>query len=175
MTEVAAPIEWVRPDPRPPIAPAQAAALQEACAAAAAIHSALEFGVIARLTETPADPAAVAAACGLTEQGAEALLSALAGLDLLELGDDGCFRPASSGLADFAELLRPWVSLPFALRGERRPAVLYALGLVLRTGSGRIYPYSNFRRRLGEGGFDDVRRRDLPGPFRFTLITGERR
>jgi hypothetical protein len=25
------------------------------------------------------------------------------------------------------------------------------------------------------GGFDDVRRRDLPGPFPFTLITGERR
>ena len=46
----------------------------------------------------------------------------------------------------------------------------------LRTGSGRIYPYySTFRRWLGEGGFEDVRRRDLPGPFPLTLITGERR
>ena len=64
MTEAAAPIEHARPDPRPPLTPAQAAALQEACAAAAAIHSAIEFGVIARVTETPADPAAVAADCG---------------------------------------------------------------------------------------------------------------
>jgi SAM-dependent methyltransferase len=333
MSQAAAAIDRARRDPRPPIAPAQAAALQEACAAAAAIHSALELGVVARLTEAPADPTGVAADCGLTQQGAEALLSALAGLDLLELGDDGCFRPAPSGLADFAELLRPWVSLPFALRGERRPAdaatiagaeslyprlvsqlaalfrpsaqhaaellvqpglrvldvgagaapwslalaardpsctitavelpgviastrsavrragregryefvegsafdvdwgepalydlalvanlchlfaeeanlrlvrrvadavrpggrvaivdilptergdgprpaVLYALGLVLRTSSGRIYPYSTFRRWLGEGGFEDVRRRDLPGPFPITLITGERR
>jgi hypothetical protein len=122
MTEVAAPIGRVRPDARPPTTPAQAAALQEACGAAAAIHSALELGVVARVTEAPADPAAVAADCGLTRQGAEALLSALAGLDLLELGADGRFQPASSGLAELAELLRPWVSLQPALRGERRPA-----------------------------------------------------
>jgi SAM-dependent methyltransferase len=333
MTEVAAPIGRVRPDARPAITPEQAAALQEACAAAAAIHSALELGVVARVTEAPADPAAVAADCGLTRQGAEALLSALAGLDLLELGDDGRFQPASSGLAELAELLRPWASLQPALRGERRPAdaatiagaqslypslvsqlgalfrpsaeqlagllvqpglrvldvgagsapwslalaardpsctvtavelqavmrstrtavrragledryefvegsafdvdwgepasydlalvanlchlfaeeanlrlvarvadalrpggrvaivdilpserggwprpaVLYALGLVLRTSSGRIYPYSTFRRWLGEGGFEDVRRRNLPGAFPFTLITATRR
>ena len=79
MNEAAAPIEQVRPDPRPPIAPAQTAALQEACAAAAAIHSAIELGVVARVSEVPADPVDVAADCGLTQQGAEALLSALAG------------------------------------------------------------------------------------------------
>jgi SAM-dependent methyltransferase len=269
----------------------------------------------------------------LTRQGAQALLAALAGLGLLELGDDGCFRPAASGLAELAELLRPWASLPSALRGQwrpadaatiagaealypglvaqlatlfrpsaehaaellvrpalqvldvgagaapwslavaardpscrvtavelpgvmastrtavrragledqyefvegsafdvdwgeparydlalvanlchlfaeeanlrlvrrlagalraggrvaivdilptergdgPRPAVLYALGLVLRTGSGRIYPYSTFRRWLGEAGFEDARRHNLPGPFPFTLITGTRR
>jgi SAM-dependent methyltransferase len=333
MSEAAAPIERVRSDPRPSITPAQAAALQEACATAAAIRSALELGVLARVAKAPAAPAAVAADCGLTRQGAHALLSALAGLDLLELGDDGCFRPAASGLAELAELLSPWASLPVALRGEwrpadaatiagaeslyptlvaqlgalfrpsaehaaellaqpglrvldvgagaapwslalaardpgctvtavelpgviastrtavrragledryefvegsafevdwgepasydlalvanlchlfaeeanrrlvrrvadavrpggrvgivdillnergdgPRPAVLYALGLVLRTGSGRIYPYSAFRRWLGEDAFEDVRRRDLAGPFPFTLITGTRR
>ena len=333
MTQAAAPIERVGQDQRPPIAPAQAAALQEACAAAAAIHSAIELGVVARITEAPADPAAVAAECGVTRQGAEALLSALAGLDLLELGDDGCYRPASSGLAELAELLRPWTSLGPALRGEWRPAdaatiagaeslyprlvsqlgaffrpsaehaadllaqsgmrvldigagaapwslalaardpscrvtavelpgvmgstrsavrragledryefvegsafdvdwgepasydlalvanlchlfaeeanlrllrrvadalrpggrvaivdilptergdgprlaVLYALGLVLRTASGRIYPYSTFRRWLDQAGFEDARRRALPGPFPFTLMTGTRR
>jgi ubiquinone/menaquinone biosynthesis C-methylase UbiE len=330
MTEVATPIGRVRPDARPPITPAQAAALQDACAAAAAIHTALELGVVARVTEAPADPAAVAADCGLTRQGAEALLSALAGL---ELGADGRLQPASSGVAELAELLRPWVSLQPALRGERRPAdaatiagvqslypglvsqlgalfrpsaehvagllvqpglrvldvgagsapwslalaardpsctvtavelqavmrstrtaarraglegryefvegsafdvdwgapasydlalianichlfteeanlrlvarvadalrpggtvaivdilstqrgdgprpaVLYALGLVLRTSSGRIHPHSTFRRWLGEGGFEDVRRRNVPGPFPFTLMTAARR
>jgi hypothetical protein len=233
--------------------------------------------VVARITEAPADPAAVAAGCGVTRQGAEALLSALAGLDLLELGEDGCYRPASSGLAELAQLLRPWASLGPALRGEGRPAdaatiagaeslyprlvsqlgaffrpsavhgagllaqsgmrvldvgagaapstsrstrtsvtsltrrrtsgprdaspvrcgqapgsrsstssptsaamgrgrvVLYALGLMLRTGSGRIYPYSTFRRWLDEGGFEDARRHNLPGPFPCTLITGKRR
>jgi hypothetical protein len=74
MTQAAAPIERVGQDQRPPIAPAQAAALQEACAAAAA-----------------------------------------------------------------------------------------------------IYPYSTFRRWLDEGGFEDARRHNLPGPFPVTLIAGRRR
>ena len=122
MTEAAAPIEDMRRDVRPPISPATTAAFQDACAAAAAIHSARELGVIARLAEAPADPAAVAADCGLTRQGAAALLSALAGLDLLELDGDGRFRPAHSGLLQLVELLRPWASLQSVLRGRRRPA-----------------------------------------------------
>jgi hypothetical protein len=122
MTESAAPIEHVRSDALPPITPAQAAAFQEACAAAAAIHSARELGVIARISEAPADPPAVAADCGLTPQGAAALLSALAGLDLLELGGDGRFRPAHSGLVQLVELLRPWAALQPVLRGRPLPA-----------------------------------------------------
>ena len=122
MSEAAAPIEHVPPDVLPPLTPAQAAAFQDACAAAVAIHSARELDVIARLTEAPADPAAVATDCGLTLQGAEALLSALAGLDLLELGADGRFRPAHSGLVQLVELLRPWTSLQPVLRGRPRPA-----------------------------------------------------
>jgi len=122
MTEAAAPIEDMRRDVRPPISPATAAALQDACAAAAAIHSARELGVIARLTEAPADAAAVAADCGLTRQGAESILSALAGLHLLELGGDGRFQPAHSGLLQLVELLRPWAALEPVLRGRLRPA-----------------------------------------------------
>ena len=333
MTESAPPIEHVRSDALPPITPAQAAAFQEACAAAAAIHLARELGVIARISEAPADPAAVATYCGLTPQGAAALLSALAGLDLLKLGDDGRFRPAYSGLVQLVELLRPWACLQPVLRGQPRPAnaatiagseslypslvpqigalfrpsaeqaakllaqpglrvldigagaapwslalaarepsstvtavdlpavmtstrtavrkagfedryefvegsafdvdwgepatydlalianvchlfgentnlqllrrvadalrpagriaivdilptergdgprpaVLYALGLVLRTSSGRIYPYSTFRRWLGQEGFENPCRHELPGPFPFTLITAIRR
>jgi ubiquinone/menaquinone biosynthesis C-methylase UbiE len=333
MTEAAAPIEHVRSDVLPPITPLQFVAFQDACAAAAAIHSARELGVIARISEAPADPAAVAADCGLTPQGAAALLSALAGLDLLKLGGDGRFRPACSDLDQLIELFRPWASLSPTLRGQPRPAnaatiagaeslypslvsqlgtlfrpsaeqaaellaqaglrildigagaapwslaiatrepsstvtavelravmrstrtavrtaglmdryefvegsafevdwgepatydlaiianichlfdenpnlqllrrvadalqpagtvaiidilpteqgdgprpaVLYALGLVLRTSSGQIYPYSTFRRWLGQVGFEIPHRRELPGPFPFTLITATRR
>lgn len=72
MTEAAAPTERVRPDQALPITAARAAVLQEACAVAAAIHSALDLGVVARVTEAPAEPAAVSADCGLTQQGAQA-------------------------------------------------------------------------------------------------------
>jgi SAM-dependent methyltransferase len=80
-----------------------------------------------------------------------------------------------------ADALRPAgrIAIVDILPTERgdgpRPAVLYALGLVLRTSSGRIYPYSTFRRWLGQGGFEAPRRRELPGPFPFTLITAIRR
>jgi len=333
MTKAAAPIEHVRSDVLPPITPLQFVAFQDACAAAAAIHSARELGVIARISEGPADPAAVAADCGLTQQGAAALLSALAGLDLLKLGGDGRFRRAYSDLDQLIELFRPWASLPAVLRGQPRPAnaatiagaeslypslvsqlgtlfrpsaeqaaellarpglrildigagaapwslaiatreptstvtavelravmrstrtavrkaglkdryefvegsafevdwgepatydlaiianichlfdentnlqllrrvadalqpagtvaiidilpteqgdgprpaVLYALGLVLRTSSGQIYPYSTFRRWLGQVGFENPHVQELSGPFPFTLITATRR
>jgi hypothetical protein len=56
-----------------------------------------------------------------------------------------------------------------------RSALLYGLGLVLRTGSGRIYPYSTSRRWLDEGGFEGARRHSLSGPFPFTLTTARRR
>jgi SAM-dependent methyltransferase len=84
-------------------------------------------------------------------------------------------------VARVADALRPGGTVPIVdilstQRGDGpRPAVLYALGLVLRTSSGRIYPHSTFRRWLGEGGFEDVRRRNVPGPFPFTLITAARR
>jgi hypothetical protein len=123
VTAVAPALGLAEPDARPPFAaPAFAAQLLETCAAAAAVGSAIELGVFARVTEGAADPATVAADCGLTEQGAEALLLALAGLGLLALGDDRRFRPALAGLVDFAELLRPWGSLEPALRGEWRTA-----------------------------------------------------
>lgn len=334
MTGVAAALGLAEPDAGPSFpAPAFAAQLLETCAAAAAVGSAIELGVFERVAEGASDPVTVAADCGLTEQGAEALLAALAGVGLLVLGDDGRFRSALSGLVDFAELLRPWPSLGLALRGERRTvdaatiagaeslypnvvsqlatlfrasaeraadllvpssarvldvgagaapwslavagrdpscritavelpgvidstraavrraglddqyefvagdafdvdwgepatydlalvgnlchlfdeeanarllgrvaealrpagrvaivdilrnergdgprsAVLYALGLVLRTAQGRIYPYSTFRHWLDECGFNAVRRRSLAGPVPFSLITARRR
>ena len=80
-----------------------------------------------------------------------------------------------------AEALGPGGSIAVVdvLASERgdgpRVAVLYALGLLLRTTRGRIYPYSTFRRWLEEGGFEDVRRRDLVGAFPLSLIRARRR
>ena len=99
---------------------ALAAELLDTCAGGAAVASAIEHGVVARVEEGPVEPASVAADCGLTQEGAETLLAALAALGLLAHADDGRLRPAFSRLTDFVELLRPWTSLGPALRGEAR-------------------------------------------------------
>jgi hypothetical protein len=104
---------------------------------------------------------------------------------------------AAAPIEDMGQDVRPPVKPPAAAPGRRcaatsrrvaivdilatergdgpRPAVLYAPGLVLRAGSGRVYPYSTFLPWLGQGGFPNPRGRDLPGPFPFTLITAIRR
>lgn len=56
-----------------------------------------------------------------------------------------------------------------------RGAVLYALGLLQRTGTGTIYPYSAYRRWLEEVGFEEARRRAIGGPLPLTLITARLR
>lgn len=180
MTEAAASTERVRPDQRLPITPARVAVLQEACAVAAAIHTALDLGAVACVTEKLADPAAVAADCGLTQQGAQARAAVRrAGLeDQYEFVAGSAFdvdwgEPASYDLALVANLchlfdgeakrlvrrvadaLRPGgriaiVDILPTERGDRSPAVLYALGL------------------------EDTRRHNLPGPYPFTLIASRR-
>jgi SAM-dependent methyltransferase len=89
------------PDSRP-FYPAAAlvAELLEACAAGAAVGSAIDLGVVARLQAGPVAQDSVAADCGLTRQGAESLLAALAALGLVTREDDGRFRPAFSRLTD---------------------------------------------------------------------------
>ena len=123
MTAARALVAAAEPDSRP-FYPAAAlvAELLEACAAGAAVGSAIDLGVVARVQAGPVAPDSVAADCGLTGQGAESLLAALVALGLVTREDDGRFRPAFSRLTDFAELLRPWASLPLALRGEWRAA-----------------------------------------------------
>ncbi len=84
-------------------------------------------------------------------------------------------------LGRVAQALRPGGSIAVVdilaseLGDGQRRAALYALGLVLRTAQGKIYPYSTFRRWLNQAGLADVRRRRLAGPFSLSLITARRR
>lgn len=55
-----------------------------------------------------------------------------------------------------------------------RPAVLYALGLLLRTGSGRAYPFSAYARWLERTGLEELARHELGGTPPFTLIPARR-
>jgi ubiquinone/menaquinone biosynthesis C-methylase UbiE len=103
---------------RPPVSVREATRLHEAFATTAAVASATELGVFAILEQTPADPAIVAGACGLSERGAQALLAALAGLRLVERQENGRYRPASAGLASFGSVLGSWRSISPALQGE---------------------------------------------------------
>ena len=65
-----------------------------------------------------------------------------------------------------------------ALPNERldgpRPVVLYALGLLLRTNRGQVYPFSTYVGWLREVGYEAVERIDLSGDLPISLITARR-
>jgi Dimerisation domain len=103
-----------------PVSARQAASLHEAFATAAAVASATEFGVFTVLEKRPADPLELAGACGLTERGARALLTALAGLRLVVREENGRYRPAASELPALGAIVGSWRSVSPALRGEPR-------------------------------------------------------
>jgi SAM-dependent methyltransferase len=107
----------VEPAARPPLSARQAARLQEAFATAAAVGAASELGVFELLGERPADPIELAAACGLTERGARALLAALVALHLVERGEDGRHR-AAADLAGLVAMLGSWRLVVPSLCGE---------------------------------------------------------
>ncbi|MBI2864117.1 MAG: methyltransferase domain-containing protein [Chloroflexi bacterium] len=77
------------------------------------------------------------------------------------------------------DALRPGGKLAIldALPNERldgpRPVVLYALGLLLRTRHGRVYPFSTYAGWLREVGFEAVERTDL-STSTASLITAHR-
>ena len=152
------------PAERPPVWARQAARLHEAFATAAAVASATELGLFAVLEQTPADPAGVAGACGLTERGAH---------NLFHLFDDANRKL----IRRLARSLRPGgrIAIIDVVPNEHldgpRGAVLYGLGLLQRTATGTIYPYSAYRRWLKEVGFEGVRRRAIGAPLPLILIT----
>ncbi|MBI4495219.1 MAG: methyltransferase domain-containing protein [Chloroflexi bacterium] len=55
-----------------------------------------------------------------------------------------------------------------------RAVVLYALGLLLRTARGQVYPFSTYAEWLHEAGYEAVERFDLNAVGSLTLITGRR-
>jgi SAM-dependent methyltransferase len=60
-------------------------------------------------------------------------------------------------------------------RGDSpRPVMLYALGLLLRTRRGQVYPFSTYLAWLHDAGYERVERVDLVGGFPITLITARR-
>ncbi|MBI2780874.1 MAG: methyltransferase domain-containing protein [Chloroflexi bacterium] len=56
-----------------------------------------------------------------------------------------------------------------------RGVVLYALGLLLRTRAGRVYPFSTYVEWLRAAGFEAIERFDLSAAPPLTLITARRR
>jgi hypothetical protein len=150
VSEAASTLILTEPDVRPSFpSAALAAELLETCAGGAAIGAAIEFGVVERAVQGPFDPAEVAG------EANDPLLGRV------------------------AEALRPGgrVAVIDILANEckvgARGTALYALGLLLRTARGGIYPYLTLRRWQTEGGFAEVRRR-LPGPLSLSLITARR-
>jgi SAM-dependent methyltransferase len=84
-------------------------------------------------------------------------------------------------LARLFDALRPGATLAIldALPNERldgsRPVVLYALGLLLRTNRGQVYPFSTYVGWLREVGYEAIERIDLsPTPPPISLITARR-
>lgn len=107
----------------------------DAVAAAAALGAAGRLGVLARLDNGPVDPAGLAAACAITERGAHVLLAALAGMGLVETGEDGDWRAALPDLAGLTGWSELWDHLDETLRNGQ-PAVPGDTP----AGAGRLYP-----------------------------------
>jgi SAM-dependent methyltransferase len=101
---------------------------------------------------------------------------AIAG-NLCHLFDEATNRRLLGRLFD---ALRPGGTLAIldALPNERldgpRPVVLYALGLLLRTNRGRVYPFSTYVGWLRDVGYEAVERIDLSPTAPISLITARR-
>jgi SAM-dependent methyltransferase len=105
----------------PRLSPEQLMFLWEARAASALLAASLELGVIDRLERGPVDAPALARDCGIREEMAPALLSALVNLGLASPDRAGTFVGAGGDLKWFRELLLRWDALADGLR--HRPEV----------------------------------------------------
>ena len=103
------------------LSPEQLMFLWEARAASALLAASLELGVLDRLEQGPVDAAALAHDCGIREETAPALLTALASLGLANPDRGGAFVGATGDLKWFQEFLLRWDSFADGLR--HRPEV----------------------------------------------------
>lgn len=101
--------------------PEQLGFLYEARAASALLEASLELGVIDRLGRGPVDAVTLARECGIREETAPALLSALASLGLAERLQHATYLGVSGGLTGFLQLLARWDRFADGLR--HRPEV----------------------------------------------------
>jgi SAM-dependent methyltransferase len=101
---------------------------------------------------------------------------AIAG-NLCHLFDEATNRRLLGRLFD---TLRPGSTLAIldALPNERldgpRPVILYALGLLLRTNRGQVYPFSTYVGWLREAGYEMIERIDLSEALPISLMTARR-
>jgi SAM-dependent methyltransferase len=96
------------------LTPDVAMRVAESAAAAASVAAAARLGILERLDRRPADAAELEQACAVSRRGAELLLSALAGLGLLEPVGAGRYA-AVVPLASVWTLVEPWQRLESAL------------------------------------------------------------
>jgi SAM-dependent methyltransferase len=107
------------------------------------------------------------------EQGAERDYDLVLAANLLHLFDE---ETNTRLVRQLAQALRRGGRIaivdvvPNERRDRPRAAVLYGLGLLQRTATGTIYPYSAHRRWLADAGFERPRRA-IGGPLPLTLIT----
>ncbi len=109
------------PTAAPVLQPEQLSFLFEARAASAVLAACLDLGVFDRLDKGPVDPVTLARDCGIREETAPALLSALTSLGLAETDQRGGFVGVTADLKWFLELLRRYDSFTDGLR--HRPEV----------------------------------------------------
>jgi ubiquinone/menaquinone biosynthesis C-methylase UbiE len=64
--------------------------------------------------------------------------------------------------------------LPSEVMDGPRTVVLYALGLLLRSGSGQVYPFSTYAGWLRDSGFEAVNRAEPDPSLLISLITARR-
>src|SRR5579864_1753547 len=89
--------------------------LVEALAAAAALQTAMELGVLERLDKGPIAPGMLARDQGISERAAELLLAALAGVALVERTVEGEYA-AASDMGAVAGMMEHWSHLTEAVR-----------------------------------------------------------
>ncbi|MGH9011906.1 MAG: methyltransferase, partial [Acidimicrobiia bacterium] len=104
------------PTAAPVLQPEQLSFLFEARAASAVLAACLDLGVFDRLDKGPVDATTLARDCGIREETAPALLSALASLGLVDTDHRGGFVGVTADLKWFLELLGRYDSFTDGLR-----------------------------------------------------------